>query len=192
MPGTWALGWVTGDVVTAAEFRKGTGAIYDTTLGASAASIDVTGIVATYAHLRVVVYARGDTAAASVTTLLRFNNDASAIYDWQTTQANNATLTATASIGATSVQLGQCAAGTATANIFDAGEIVIPHYAGTTNQKSATALSGFKGAATLGAFGSQTTVGWWRSVAAINRVTVFPSAGNFVAGTRLTIYAMGA
>ena len=34
--------------------------------------------------------------------------------------------------------------------------------------------------------------GEWRSTAAINRVTVFPATGNFIAGTRLTIYGMGA
>jgi hypothetical protein len=68
--------------------------------GVSAASIDVTGIIAGYAHLRLVLQARGDAAVTTTSLLVRFNNDSAANYDSQsqalrTTNANSAAAAAT-------------------------------------------------------------------------------------------------
>lgn len=190
--GTWALGWVTGDVVTAAEYRKGVGALYDTTLGAAAASIDVTGIVASYAHLRVLVYARGDTAALSTGILLRINNDSTASYQTQQVYGGATTPSAAEGLAQTSISLGSMPAATAPANWFGASEIVIPHYAGSTNQKAVEASTGYRVGTGTGQGISMRSSGWWSSGGAINRLTLLPAAGNFAAGTRVTIYGMGA
>lgn len=192
MTGTWASGWATGDIVTAAEFKKSAGSIFDSTLGGSAANIDVTGIVATYAHLLVTLYLRGDNASAFTSALLRFNNDSGANYDIQTIQGVAAVASAVESFAATSLQFGIMPANTATANYFGCYEIFIPHYAGTTNNKSTISLSSNRTGTASTTFQTTLFGGGWRSNAAINRITVFPTAGNLVTGSRLTIHALGA
>jgi hypothetical protein len=192
MTGTWASGWATNDLVSAAEFKKGMGAIYDTTLGVAAASIDVSGIVSSYAHLLVVIQDRSDAAVANTTRLIRFNNDSGANYDGQVGQFSAATPSASESFGATSGFAGDMPAATATASVFAGTSILIPNYAGTTANKSAMMLGVFKqGIVTLSIQLKMTAI-FWRSSAAINQITITPGSGNFIAGTRVTIYGMGA
>jgi hypothetical protein len=190
--GTWPLGWATGDIETAAEFKKGIGAISDTTLGGSAANIDVTSIVATYAHLLVVIYARGDTALTSTPLSLRFNNDSAANYDYQQLKGSAAAATASETFAQTAMVAGNMAANTAGANLFSAHIMFIPHYAGSANNKIALSIASLKTGTTTGLMTDNLVGGFWRSSAAINRITLLPAFGNFVTGTRATIYGMGA
>jgi hypothetical protein len=192
MTGTWASGWATGDVVTAAEFKKTAGAIFDSTLGASAANVDITGISATYAHLMVSLYGRGDTAATTTSVAIRFNGDAAANYDYQYLLGSAAAPAAAESFANTSPVAALIPANTAGANLFGSAEIFIPNYAGSTNNKQYVSINAAKSATTTGTMFVIIYGGGWRSNAAINQVTLFPVAGNFVAGTRVTIHALGA
>lgn len=192
MTGTWATGWATGDIVTAAEFKKGAGSLSDTTAGGAVANIDISGIVATYAHLLISVYARSDTAATSTTLLLRFNGDSAANYDWQQLTGSAAAAGAAESFAASGAFVGNMPANTAGANLFSATEIFIPNYAGAVNNKQSVAINSSKIGTASGNFGVNALGGAWRSNAAINRVTLLPGAGNLVAGTRVTIYGFGA
>lgn len=190
--GTWPFGFATGDVMNAAQYGKGIGAIFDTTLGGSAATIDITGIVGTYAHLWLVVYGRGDAGATFSTLLARFNADSTASYDAQVLQGQAATVTAAETFAQTAMQIGNIPAGTAPANLFGSSVGFVPHYSGSSNNKATVTLSSLK----LGTSTTLLTValfgGFWRSSSAINRITLFPGAGNFVAGTRVSLYALGA
>lgn len=190
--GTWPAGWSTGDVTLASEYRKGIGALFDTTLGASAASVDISSIVGTYAHLMVAVYARGDAAAATTIVGLRFNGDGASNFDFQALQGSAASVTSSETFTTTLMQVGIMPANTAGANLFNAGLIFIPHYAGSSNNKVALSLSSSKSGVASGNMATTLTGGFWRSNAAINRITLIPNVGNFVAGTRVTIFAMGA
>lgn len=192
MTGTWPTGWATGDIETAAEFKKGIGSISDTTLGGSAANIDITSISATYAHLLVVAYTRGDAAAASTGLRLQFNGDTAANYDSQSLTGNAALTIAGEAFGLTVLGAGSIPANTAGANLFSANVLFIPHYAGAANNKVCLALNSLKVGTTTGLLFSIFQHGFWRSNAAINRITFLPTTGNFVAGTRITIYGMGA
>lgn len=192
MSGNWLTGWVTGDVPSATEFKKMWGSISDTTLGSANANVDITGIPSTYAHLMLCVYARGDTAATFTNLNLRFNGDTAANYDSQVERGSAATVAVSESFAQTSGQTAFIAAGSATTNLFSAAQIVIPHYAGTTSNKTFRSTFALK-------FGTASTnmnvgifTGFWRSNAAINEITVLPTAGNLAAGTRVTLYAMGA
>lgn len=192
MTGTWATGWATGDIVTAAEFKKTAGSIFDSTLGASAANVDVTGISATYAHLMVSIYARGDVVATQTSMQMRFNGDSSGNYDYQELFASAASPVAAEAFAGTGAPMGFCIGSTAGANLFSATEVFIPHYAGTTNNKSYVSIACRKMGVTTGLLGVDIFGGGWRSNAAINQVTIFPASGNFVAGTRVTVHALGA
>lgn len=192
--GTWANGWVTADVVTAAEFRKGVGAIYDTTLAPlTSASVDIIGIVGGYAHLLLEVYARGDAAAVSTALILRLNNVATADYDQQRLFASGATVAASDAVGASAFTIGYIPAATAAANLFGNCEARILHYAQTANLKHVTSFGGLKWGTAAGSQQIEIMSGGWRTAAAaVNRLTLFPAAGSFVAGTRVTLYGMGA
>lgn len=192
MTGTWQSGWATGDIVTAAEFKKTAGSVFDSTLGVSAASVDITGISNTYAHLMISIYARSDVAAGVSNVLMRLNGDTAANYDYQDARGNAAVTSASESFAQTSSIIGLSPANTAGANLFSSIELFIPHYAGSTNNKQFVSISGSKSGATTGNLFVDIFGGGWRSNAAINQVTILPASGNFVAGTRVTVHALGA
>ena len=192
MSGSWSSGWLTGDVVTADEFMKGVGSLYDSTLGVASASVDITGIVADYAHLRLVAYLRGDTAATGIVVNARFNNDSGANYDGQSLSGTGSSTTAGESFGQTSVRVGRCAAASAGANLFGIIVVDIPHYAGSANNKIALSHCADKTGTATGNLFVEHNSAAWRSSATITRITLLPSAGNFAAGSRVTLYGMGA
>lgn len=161
------------------------------TLAVAAASISFTGIPATYSDLIVVLNGRGDSAATFVEARLRFNNDIAANYDFESNLMNNATNTSGGTVGATSVFLGWIPAATGVASAASSCEITVPNYAGTTFHKDLRSRGGLRTGAAAANLFSADVWGDWRSAAAINRVDLFPSAGNFLAGSRATLYGRG-
>jgi len=166
--------------------------IYDSTLGAAAATIDITSIPSDYEYLRLAGYVRGDTAAASTTLALRFNGDAGANYDRQRHTGAAAAATIAEQFGQTSAIVGDVIpANTATANVFSFFEIIIPHYANSTNNKVAYCQIASKiGVATTNLSVGHVAV-FWRSNAAINQITLLPGAGNFQIATRTMLWGIG-
>src|SRR5437879_836374 len=63
----------------------------DTTLGVAAATIDFLSIPATFAHLLLELYGRGDTALTAANVNIRFNGDSAANYHWQNLDGGGAT-----------------------------------------------------------------------------------------------------
>jgi hypothetical protein len=189
--GTWPTSWSTGDVTLASEYRKGIGAISDTTLGGSAANVDIASIVGTYAHLLIFAYARGDTAATNTALGVRLNGDAAANYDYQQLGGVGTGVVSGEQFAQTLMSAGFMPANTAGANLFGAHCIFIPHYAGSTNNKVAVSISATKTGVTTATMFNYLVGAFWRSNAAINRITLLPAAGNFVAGTRVSLYGMG-
>lgn len=177
------------DITAGAVMRP----IYDTELGVDAASFDVTSITSAYRSLMIQLLSRSTTAAASTTAAIRFNNDSSAIYDVENLQAVSATVASAGSVAQTSALLGTIPAASATSGLFGQIDATIAHYTGTTANKSVVSHAGAKVATGTPAatdLVSQEYRGWWRSSAAISRITIFPLAGNFLAGTRLTIWGL--
>jgi len=165
--------------------------LYDNVAGSAIASWDVTGISQIYNHLRVVLMARGDTAAVSTFARMRFNNDSAANYASIYMAADQgAAIAGVEENSATSIEVGKVAAATATASHPGISTIEIPAYVGTTFFKNASWTNGFHSALTTLGHTAMSGDGVWVSTAAINRITVFPTAGNFIAGSRLTIYGL--
>lgn len=166
----------------------------DVTLGGSAATIAFSSIPATFAHLMLVVYARGDVAATFTNVNLRFNGDTGADYDIENLTANSTTVSAlgTASGAATSGLAARVPGSTAPASAFSAGLIWIPHYTNTVGHKPWLSLShdretsGGVSDNVLALFAGI----WFAAAAAINNVTLLPSSGNFVTGSRVTLYGL--
>lgn len=191
---SWFNGWLSGDVVTATEFRKGMGCVFDSTLSVAAASIDTNTVGAlptSFAHMLAIVYARDDTATAgNQAGLLRFNNDSAANYDRQNAIASAASQTDTEGLAATSLVYDYTGGGGG-ANLFGASAIFIPNYANTSNNKVAFLLSGSKYGTSSGNLLTSLRAGFWRSNSAITRVSIAPASSNLAAGSRLSVYVMG-
>lgn len=175
---------------TGVAWAGGMKRLHDTTLGVDAASVDITGIPATFAHLKLVIYARSDVAATFTNLYLRFNGDTGANYDYQTLSANATSVAAAEGVAQTVMQLGYMPANTAVANSFGACEAVIPHYAGATNHKAVTASTHVRHTNASGGIRLDTSAGDWRAATAINQITVLGPSGNLKAGTRVTLYGM--
>lgn len=181
----------TGDLITAAQINRWCVMLADSVLDSPAATFDLTSIPAHWSHLKLVAYLRGDSASVAVPVYVRFNNDASAIYDRQALVANAATVTGSESISNTSAQIGNMPDSSGLADSFGVLELTIPYYAGTTDLKSASSIGGHKRDNSTGNVYVEQYSVHWRSAAAINRITLLPSSGNFDTGSRVSLYGTG-
>lgn len=165
--------------------------IADSLLVGSVASFDFQSILADFAHLRLVLSGRGDNATANIGVQIRMNNDSGANYDYQVFRAAGTTLTGTEFFAQTSIQVANIPGSTATANFFGVCTIEIPGYTGATGFKPIVATNYQQQGSSAGQTITQVLGGSWRSAGvAINRLTVFPAAGNFIAGSRATLYGL--
>jgi hypothetical protein len=166
--------------------------VYDSTLGSAAASIDITGIPTTYAHLRLLLYLRGDNASTTVQGLVRFNNDSAANYQTQYVQGNAAAASAGESLSGTSLGLVTAPAASVGGNVFGGAVVDILSYANSTNQKVVQSAFSYRTGGSTGQGFVGSVTGWWATGAAINRITILASVGNWLAGSRASLYVLGA
>ena len=164
--------------------------IGDTTLGAPAAQIDFQNIPQTFAHLLALITARGDVAATLTALNLRCNGDVGANYWVQGGQASAATMTAAESLSQTLAIIGYATGATAIAGYQGSAILFVPNYTAAT-PKTMLNLSGIL---TSGGTGGQVfrfgSAEYAQSLA-VNRLTFLPGGGNFIAGSRVTLYGMG-
>lgn len=189
----------TGDVFTEANwdthirdnFNTGVPVlIASTTLGASAASITFSSIPQTWAHLRAVGYIRGDSATVSQDGLVRFNGDSGSNYDRQYMSAAGAAVGAGENFGITSGLVIIHPSASAPANLFSGFVLDIPHYTSTAGNKTAFTEASHKIGTASGNLNTALYMMAWRNNAAITQVAFLPGTGNFVAGSRISLYGM--
>lgn len=162
--------------------------LYDTELGAPDANVDITSIVQTFRSLRMQIIARGSNASTSVSCLLRFNNDSGNNYDYQNLQGNNTAAAAFSAVAGSSIVVGGAPAASATANVFGQIDVQIGDYINATRNKVLNARSALKIGTTTADVVTAAVSGFWRSNAAITRITLIPSAGNWDTGTRVIVW----
>lgn len=156
-----------------------------------AASLPLPTIPGTYEELRITIApARGSTAALTVDLLLQANGDTGANYDSQrhfSYGGNNAA--GDEDPAATSARVGNIVGASAPAGSASIVEISIPGYARTVFHKQMRASGGHR----YDTADAQivTAVGNWRDTAAITDLLLFLGAGDFVAGTVVTLYGIG-
>jgi hypothetical protein len=164
--------------------------LYDSVLGGSAANFDVSGISQAYNHLVVECTGRSDTASVLLGGSVRLNNDSGANYDFERDAASGGLALAAESFGATSMSALLFPGSTAPAGYSGFNRLFIPDYKSTTFHKVFHAHTIAKWGTAASNMEIDDVGCFWRSTAAINRITIFPSSGNFVAGSRLSIYGV--
>lgn len=163
--------------------------IFDSTLGADAATIDTGagGIASGHGDLLVWIVAQTADAAANGAVNLRFNNDSAANYDaaqFETTGTGNST---SAPAGDTKEQTQLHGVG-GTAAYPGVWRLDIPSYDATTFNKAGVAVSGMPDGTAANERLRVQGFGW-RNTAAISRIAITASSGaNLKAGSRMAVY----
>ena len=156
--------------------------ISEVVTSASQPSVTFSSISASFRDLVLRVRGRGDTAASTVAVYVQFNGDTGTNYNWNKWNVfGNATNTAQNQIYTVDIT-----AASGTASFPSSAQMVIFDYRGTTffkNTWSENPIS--QTSATL--FINHGS-GWWLSTSAITSIKVFPSAGNFVDNSVVSLY----
>jgi len=165
--------------------------IFDTILGAAAAAIDITSIPQGYASLLLVLEGRSDAATTNTAAYCQFNGDTGANYDYQQMQAGGTGVSASNALAtATGFVLGNIIGNTGPAGVSTLFYVDIPNYSRTTWQKQAFCRNSLRRGTTAGDTFVTDWAGWWRNAAAITSMHLWLSTGNWMAGSRATLYGL--
>jgi hypothetical protein len=156
-----------------------------TLLGSPAASIVFSGIPSTIRTLLVSWVARSDTASAFVSMRMRINGNSGANYSSDLGQhAVNVNNT-----GETSMQVGNAWAASTAAGLFGQGHIHITGWNDPITKLNANFTYGAPLASGAGGFAGYGS-GLFNVDGPYTSITLLPSAGNFIAGTQVTVTAL--
>lgn len=188
----WIETQLQGTSGTTAQAIGGSGVLVSEFVCTSAqGSVTFASLPTNYRDLRIVVRGRGDAAATTTSLLLQVNGDSGANYDWAVDEGTASATVGAASVAQTSAVIGWLPGGTSPASAGGATDITIPNFAGTTFQKSFRGNTGVKQGTTSNSIITAQFSGFWRNTAAITSITVSPDAGNFAAGSIISLYADG-
>jgi hypothetical protein len=139
-----------------------------------------------YKHLQIRTIGRTTQTAVDSIQWLRFNGDTGTNYSYHVLYGNGS---AVASAGATSQTLARISTdvgANSPANIFGLTIVDVLDAFSTTKNKTIRSLSG----AVLSSPWIVFTSGSWMSTTAVTSVTIYPNSGNFVAGSRFSLYGI--
>lgn len=164
--------------------------IEDQEKGADGATFDFQTIPQTFKHLKIIGTGRSSDAGTGIALYLRFNNDSGNNYDYGIYFYNGA-FTAVQAAAQNIIFMGDVSGGGAPANDFASYVIDIPDYTDTAKlHKTISHITAREGAAANTNL-QFTGGGSYRTTGAISRVTLSLFAGNFVAGSRASLYGIG-
>jgi hypothetical protein len=146
------------------------------TLGSAASTVTFSSIPATYRDLRLVIQASSPADTADI--VARFNGDSGANYSLVQMYGNGSTATSSASSGQTELYFGyyNTTQGMVQLTVFD--------YSQTDKQKSALSRSDLPGALVFA------RAGRWASTSAITSMLIYPTYGQFAAGSTFSLYGI--
>jgi hypothetical protein len=155
--------------------------IATTTLGSAAATITFSSIPATYTDLRLVIVATATTAAPDIQ--LQFNGVTTTTYSRTSLIGTGSSAISNQASSQSYILLDYTGLSTTVPSLY---EIDVFSYAGSTNKTLLAKTAEDRN----GSGDIFTTVGLWRSTAAITSINLFLSAYNFATGTTATLYGI--
>ena len=164
--------------------------LYDNIASGAIASWDVSSISQAYNHLQILFAGRADNAVTAQVMGFRLNNDSSASYYTQRMDGVATSVSGTESIGNAAGLCGDVAGSSAPAGMVGGFILTIFDYKSTTFNKAFASQVMSQWGTSTGTVRASAFGGTWNNTAAVNRFYLFPNAGNFVAGSRLTIYGL--
>lgn len=155
--------------------------IATTTLSSAASTITFSSIGSEYTDLRLVVSVLGD---GTNYCNLRLNNDSGTNYSHTRLKGQGTSIVSQRTSNTTSIWLMDNNAASSTIPTLTVADIF--SYAGSTNKTVLVAESNDQN----GSGGVGRYVGLWRNTAAITRVDMIMTSGNFAIGTTATLYGI--
>jgi hypothetical protein len=153
-------------------------------------SIDFQSIPNTFAHLMFIAQCRADNVLAVPEIAIRINNITTNTYVFEYIRAVDSTVLTAPNSGANSIfEIYGCAGSGAPADAFGISVGFLSNYISGTSHRVMLAVSGVRPATSSG-YRTAMTFGLSPQTTAINRLTFFIGASNFVVGTRITLYGM--
>lgn len=177
--------------LTAASNGAAAGAftlISDQLLGSPAATVSFSSI-AGYKHLKLFIQAASSISAAADTINVQFNSDTGANYTRQFIFANISSISTAQNTAQTSVQV-SISGSTAPAGSSGSLEITIPNYAASVFSKMMKCAEQYWGSTISTGFAIVEASGFWNNTAAITSIQLTCGGGNFITGSRFTLYGL--
>lgn len=158
----------------------------------SPATLTVSGIPGTYTNLEIVITGRCDAAAQTESIITQFNGDTGTNYDSVGNSTTGTSNNVFQSIGTASPDAGFLPCASATANRSSVTRLIVGDYASTVFDKLVAGQTATTQASSGGNVFTQISTVVWRpsTPAAITSVTVSLASGNFVTGSKLTVYGL--
>jgi hypothetical protein len=153
--------------------------------GGGSSSISFTSIPSTYKHLQVRAIARNGSTVGDAN--YRFNSDSGSNYAWHLLVGNGSAAQAYAFTSQTSIR--GAAFNDSPTSVFGAGVTDILDYTNTNKNTTVRTLTGMENnTATYSQI--QFYSGLWLNTAAINEITITPSAGSFAQYSQFALYGI--
>lgn len=175
------------------KVSAGVSLLSDTVLSSATATVTISSIPATYAHLVLVIHGRStNTSGANDVVKLTFNNDTASNYRTRSImgQGTNSFISST-NAAVSYIELGRMTnANSAMTTGWSGTQITIPNYASTTGTKvlSSTPMFYSDSFSDANSGAAWAASGAWLSATAINRIDLSLTGGNFAAGSRFSLY----
>ena len=160
------------------------------TLGGTTASVTFSSIPSTYNDLKLVVSARGDTAAYPVAINLKLNGDTATNYSYTNLLGNSSVTSSTRASSQTVDAIQHVDGASATASTFGSWEIYIPNY-NSTGSKPFFGIDVIETNDITAAHAEiQANAHLYRGASGISSITFTPSSGNFVQYSDFYLYGI--
>ena len=153
-------------------------------------SFDFTSLPSTYSSLRILFIGRSSIAATFDNLTFRFNNDSGANYDNEYVENYTTSVSGIQNLAGTSVGLGLVAGNNAPASLCGTGTIDVPFYKQTYFKKQFQYHTSLALGTATGSFWNFVGTGFWNNASAIDRITIYLPASNFMIGSSLYIYGI--
>ena len=184
--GFWAVAGSGGGAAGAYEL------ISTTTLTGTSASIVFSSLTQSYKHLHLRITMRGDVAATQTPFYLRLNSDSGTNYSrhWLRSDGSS-TLSANAGNGESAIWQNYTLGASSTSSAFTSAIIDILDYSSNNKNTTVRTVIGSHGGS-----GGHTAVslssGGWYNTAAVTNLNMYLASGNFIAGSRFSLYGVKA
>ena len=160
------------------------------TLGGTTASVTFSSIPTSYNDLKLVVSARGDTAAFPVAVKIAINGDSATNYSYTNLLGNSTAASSTRASSATSDLIANMDGASATASTFGAWEIYIPNY-NSTGSKPFFGIDVIETNDTTASHAEiQANAHLYRGASGITSIVLTPNSGNFVQYSDFYLYGI--
>lgn len=157
-----------------------------TTLAGPAASVSFSSISTVYTNLSLKWHARGDNAIAGEQIYMQINGQTGSNYVFEKMEANGTSSITPTQGTAAQAQIGTIPGASGSAGYFGGGNLEMPGAIDGTNYGAFISTGGATPSPSTGFAGVY--VGMLAIAGAVSTIKLFPASGNFIAGSRFSLY----